>query len=31
MYDDFIDYCTHLNNKSGFSNAIKFIVGGVKL
>ena len=34
MYDDFIDYCSYWNNKyymSGFSDAIKLILGGLKL
>ncbi len=34
MYDDFIDYCTHWNDKyymSGFSDAIKLIINGLKL
>ena len=34
MYDDFIDYCSHWNDKyymTGFSDAIKLIVSGLKL
>lgn len=34
MYDDFIDYCSYWNNKyymSGFSDAIKLILSGLKL
>ena len=34
MYDDFIDYCSHWNDKyymSGFSDAVKLIVNGLKL
>ena len=34
MYDDFIDYCSYWNNKyymNGFSDAIKLILGGLKL
>lgn len=33
MYDDFIDYCSYWNNKyymSGFSDAIKLILSGLK-
>ena len=33
MYDDFIDYCSYWNNKyymSGFSDAIKLILNGLK-
>lgn len=34
MYDDFMNYCAHWNDKyymSGFSDAIKFIISGLKL
>ena len=34
MYDDFIDYCSHWNDKyymAGFSDAIKLILSGLKL
>ena len=34
MHDDFIDYCSHWNDKyymAGFSDAVKLIVSGLKL
>ena len=34
MHDDFIDYCSHWNDKyymAGFSDAIKLILSGLKL